>query len=52
MACIINQQHFRENLKIGTGGETGPVNDLVRSTTERIAASIMGKRMFEGESQG
>lgn len=47
MAWIVNTQHFRENLKIGTGGETGPVNDLVRSTTERIGANIMGKRMFD-----
>jgi dihydrofolate reductase len=38
---------FRENLKLGPGGETGPVNDLFRSTTERIGANIMGKRMFE-----
>jgi dihydrofolate reductase len=29
------------------GGETGPVNDLVRSTVERTGASIMGKRMFD-----
>lgn len=36
MAWIINQQYFRDNLKLGPGGETGPVNDLVRSTTERI----------------
>jgi hypothetical protein len=27
--------------------KTGPVNDLVRSTTERIGANIMGKRMFD-----
>lgn len=47
MAWIINQQHFRENLKLGTGGETGAVNDLLRSTTERIGANIMGKRMFD-----
>jgi hypothetical protein len=32
MAWIFNQQYFRENLlKLGPGGETGPVNDLVRS---------------------
>jgi dihydrofolate reductase len=43
----VNTKHFRENLKIGTGGETGPINDLVRSTTERIGANIMGKRMFD-----
>src|SRR6476620_4851817 len=47
MAWIINQQYFRENLKFGPGGETGPVNDLVRSTMERIGANIMGKRMFD-----
>jgi dihydrofolate reductase len=47
MAWIINTQYFRDNLKLGPGGETGPVNDLLRSTTERIGANIMGKRMFE-----
>ena len=47
MAWILKQQYFRQNLKLGPGGETGPVNDLVRSTTERIGANIMGKRMFD-----
>jgi dihydrofolate reductase len=47
MAWILNQQYFRENLKLGPGGETGPVNDLLRSTTERIGANVMGKRMFD-----
>jgi dihydrofolate reductase len=47
MAWIINQQYIRENLKLGPGGETGPVNDMVRNITERIGANIMGKRMFE-----
>ena len=47
MAWLVGQQHFRENLKLGPGGETGPVNDLVRSTTARIGANIMGKRMFD-----
>lgn len=47
MAWLVNQQHFRENLQLGSGGETGPVNDLVRATTERIGANIMGKRMFD-----
>jgi dihydrofolate reductase len=47
MAWIINQQSFRENVGFGAGGETGPVNDLVRSTMERIGANIMGKRMFD-----
>jgi dihydrofolate reductase len=47
MAWILKQQYFRENLQLGSGGETGPVNDLLRSTTERIGANIMGKRMFD-----
>ena len=47
MAWILNQRYFRETHKFGTGGETGPVNDLLRSTTERIGANIMGKRMFD-----
>jgi dihydrofolate reductase len=42
MAWIISQQYF-----LWPGGETGPVNDLVRSTAERIGANIMGKRMFD-----
>jgi dihydrofolate reductase len=51
MGWIFKQQYFRENLlKLGPGGETGPVNDLVRGTTECIGANIMGKRMFaQGE---
>lgn len=47
MAWLINQQYMRKNLKLGPGGETGPVNDLVRSTVERTGANIMGKRMFD-----
>jgi dihydrofolate reductase len=48
MSWIFHQQYFRENLlKLGSGGETGAVNDLVRSTSERIGANIMGKRMFD-----
>ncbi|WP_427912909.1 dihydrofolate reductase family protein [Ramlibacter sp. MMS24-I3-19] len=48
MGWLLRQQYFRENLlKMGPGGETGPVNDLVRSTAERIGANIMGKRMFD-----
>jgi hypothetical protein len=51
MAWIINQQYFRGNIKLGPGGETDPVNDLLCSTTERIGANIMGKRMLDqGES--
>lgn len=47
MAWLLSQQYMRETLKFGTGGETGPVNDLVRKTAERIGANIMGKRMFD-----
>lgn len=47
MAWILKQEYFRETLKSGPGGETGPVNDLVRATFERTGAAIMGKRMFE-----
>ena len=47
MGWLVKQQYFRENLQFGAGGETGPVNDLVRSTAERIGANIMGKRMFD-----
>jgi dihydrofolate reductase len=47
MGWIVRSQYFRENLNFGPGGETGPVNDLVRSTAERTGASIMGKRMFD-----
>ena len=42
MAWLISQQYFREKLKIGPGGETGPVNDMVRHTFERTGANIMG----------
>jgi len=47
MRWIFNQQFFRQSLKLGPGGETGAVNDMLRQTTERIGANIMGKRMFE-----
>ena len=47
MGWILKLQYFRENLKLGPGGETGPVNDMLRNTTGRIGANIMGKRMFD-----
>lgn len=47
MGWAIGLQYFRENLKFGSGGETGPVNDLFKKTAERIGANIMGKRMFD-----
>jgi dihydrofolate reductase len=47
MGWLLAQQYFRENHGFGPGGETGPVNDMVRFTMERTGANIMGKRMFE-----
>ena len=41
------QRFFRENLKLGEGGEEGLDNDIARRTHERIGANVMGKRMFE-----
>ena len=38
---------FRENLKLGAGGEEGRDNDIARETFERTGANVMGKRMFE-----
>lgn len=52
MGWALDQQYLREKLKFGTGGETGPVNDLVRHTFERTGAHIMGRRMFDGGELG
>jgi dihydrofolate reductase len=38
---------FRENLKLGNGGEEGRDNDIARETFQRTGASVMGKRMFD-----
>jgi dihydrofolate reductase len=38
---------FRENLKLGAGGEEGRDNDIARETFERTGASVMGQRMFD-----
>lgn len=52
MSWALNQQYLREKLKFGPGGETGPVNDMLRHTFERTGAHIMGKRMFDGGELG
>jgi len=44
---VFRQRFFRENLGLGTGGEEGPDDDLLRTTFERTGASVMGKRMFD-----
>ncbi len=47
MGWVIGLQAFREKLKFGPGGETGPVNDAFQHTMQRSGANIMGQRMFE-----
>jgi dihydrofolate reductase len=47
MGWLLKQQAFRDHLHLGAGGETGPINDMVRATFDRIGANIMGKRMFD-----
>lgn len=49
---IFPQRFFRENLKLGEGGEEGRDNDIVRDTYERTGASVMGKRMFDAGEHG
>lgn len=46
-AWVFPQRFFRENLRLGEGGEEGIDNDILRETFERTGASVMGKRMFE-----
>lgn len=36
------QRFFRENLKLGEGGEEGRDNDILQTTFERAGASVMG----------
>ena len=48
---VFPQRFFRENLKLGEGGEEGRDNDILRETFERTGASVMGKRMFDAGEQ-
>ena len=48
---VFPQRFFRENLKLGGGGEEGHDNDILRETFERTGASVMGKRMFDAGEQ-
>src|SRR5437762_13397994 len=48
---IFRQRFFRENLKLGEGGEEGRDNDIVRETFERTGASVLGTRMFDAGQQ-
>ncbi len=49
---IFPQRFFRENLKLGGGGEEGRDNDILRETYQRTGASVMGKRMFDARRAG
>jgi len=44
---VFQQKFFRENLKLGEGGETGHDNRMLEEIFKRTGVSIMGKRMFE-----
>ena len=46
MSWIFPQKFFRENLKLGEGGETGENNRLIEETFKRTGVSIMGANMF------
>ena len=46
-AWVFPLRFFRENLKLGEGGEEGRDNDIARETFEHTGASVMGKRMFD-----
>ncbi|HVY25804.1 MAG TPA: dihydrofolate reductase family protein [Polyangiaceae bacterium] len=46
-AWVFSQRVFRQRLKIGEGGDTGPDNQFLAAIFERTGASIMGKRMFD-----
>jgi dihydrofolate reductase len=45
---VFQQKFFRENLKLGEGGETGHDNRMLEEMFRRTGVSIMGKRMFDG----
>lgn len=44
---VFQQKFFRENLKLGEGGETGQDNRLLEETFKRTGVTILGKRMFD-----
>ncbi|MGS0684950.1 dihydrofolate reductase family protein [Nakamurella sp. GG22] len=48
---VFPTRFFRENLKLGEGGEEGRDNEILRETFERTGASVMGKRMFDAGEQ-
>jgi len=50
---IFPQRFFRENLKLGEGGEEGRANnDIARETFERTGASVMASACSTSASKG
>jgi hypothetical protein len=50
-AWVFPLRFFRENLKVGEGGEEGRDNDIARETFERTGANVIGQRMFDASEQ-
>jgi dihydrofolate reductase len=44
---VFPQRFFRENLKLGPGGEEGRDDAILREMHLRTGASVMGRRMFD-----
>ena len=44
---VFRQKFFRNNLKLGEGGETGEDNRLLEEIFKRTGVTIIGKRMFD-----
>jgi dihydrofolate reductase len=44
---VFPQRFFRENLKLGEGGETGYDNQIIEKTFNCTGVTILGKRMFD-----
>jgi dihydrofolate reductase len=44
---VFPQRVFRQRLKLGDGGDTGPDNRFLEEIFDRTGVSIMGKRMFD-----
>lgn len=51
-AWVFPQRFFLESQHLGSGGEEGRDNEILKATFDRTAVSIMGKRMFEGGEIG
>jgi dihydrofolate reductase len=45
LSWMFKLKSFQE-LGMGSGGETGPTDDVIRETQENLGATIMGRRMF------